>query len=224
MKETIRAFDRSAGTYEDWYRTPMGGYVFRAEVKGLEALLPKEGIGAEAGSGTGLFAEHLTREGRRIICVDPSAEMALQSRGKNLPTLLGVAEEPPIRSHSLDFVYLVTVIEFLLNPVKALSSLRTLLKPGAPLVVLAINRESPWGGAYMEASKRRDSLFRYARFYTLEKCVSLLRSGGYRVVRIIMALDVPPGGAPTGEPGLYTPEELRDGGVFLLKGMSTTTS
>ncbi|RJS88474.1 hypothetical protein DRO56_05055 [Candidatus Bathyarchaeota archaeon] len=219
LENVIEAFDRSAGTYEDWYRTPMGRYVLRAEVKGLEALLPREGVGVEIGSGTGIFAELLTGERRKILCVDPSAEMALRSKGKGLPTILGVAEEPPLKHRSMDFIYLVTVIEFLLDPEEALSSLRSLLKPGAPLVLLAINRKSPWGRAYMEAGKRRDSIFRYARFYTPEEASTPLRKAGYRIAEVLMALDVPPNGTPSGEPKLYAPEELRDAGVFLIKGI-----
>jgi SAM-dependent methyltransferase len=218
MEEIIRAFGRAAGTYEDWYRTPLGDYVFRSELKGLEALLPESGLGAEIGSGTGIFAEHLTTEDRKVLCVDPSAEMVSQSTGRGLPTLLGVAEKPPLKPHVLDFMYLVTVLEFLVDPSTALSSLRTPLKPKAPLVALAINRESPWGQAYLESSRRESSLFRHARFYTLEEGTKLMENAGYEVVGALMALNVPPGGVPE-EPKLYAPEERRDAGVFLLKCM-----
>jgi len=218
MKDIIEAFNRSAATYEDWYKTPLGEYVFRTELKGLEALLPGKGLGAEVGSGTGIFAEHLITESRNILCIDPSPEMVSQSLWRSLPTLLGVAEKPPLKPRSLDFMYLVTVIEFLVDPLEALSSLRFLLKPTAPLVTLAINRESSWGQAYLESSKREDSLFRHAQLYTLNEGSDLLRDAGYRVEGALMVLNVSPDGTPE-EPSLYTPEEKRDAGVFLLKAV-----
>jgi len=116
MKDIIGSFNRSAATYEDWYKTPLGEYVFRTELKGLEALLP---------------------------------------------TLLGVAEKLPLKPRTLSFMYLVTVIEFLVDPLEALSSLKSLLEPRTPLVALAINRESSWGQAYLESSKIEEPLFRY---------------------------------------------------------------
>lgn len=218
MEEIIRAFSRAAETYEDWYRTPLGEYVLRSELKGLEALLPESGFGAEIGSGTGIFAERLTTEDRKVLCVDPSAEMVSQSTGRSLPTLLGVAEKPPLKPHVLDFVYLVTVLEFLVDPMGALSSLGTLLKSKAPLVALVINRESPWGRAYLDSSRKEGSLFRHARFYTLKECMKLLMNIGYKVVSTLMTVNVSPGGVPE-EPKLYTPEERRDAGVFLLKSV-----
>jgi len=218
MEEIIRAFSRSAATYEYWYKTPLGLYVFETELKGLEAQLPRKGLGAEIGSGTGIFAERLTTENRRILCIDPSPQMVSQSQGRSLPTLIGVAERTPLRPRSLDFMYFVTVVEFLVNPAGALSSLKSLLKPSAPLVALAINRESPWGQAYLESSKREDSLFRYARLYTLNEAGQLLRDAGYEVVGALMMLNVPPDGTPE-EPKLYTPGEKSDAGVFLLKAV-----
>jgi len=220
MEEIIRAFSRVAGTYEDWYRTPLGDYVFRSELRGLEALLPKSGLGAEIGSGTGIFVKNLTTQDRKVLCIDPSAEMVSQSTGRGLPTLLGVAEKPPLKPHILDFIYLVTVLEFLVNPLEALSSLGALLKPTSPLIALAINRKSPWGQTYQESGRKEGSLFRHAHLYTLEECAELLRNAGYMIVGSLMALNVPPDGAPE-EPKLYTPEERGDAGVFLLKGVST---
>jgi SAM-dependent methyltransferase len=220
MEEIIRSFSRAAGTYEDWYRTPLGEYVLRSELKGLEALLPESGFGAEIGSGTGIFAEHLTTEDRKVLCVDPSAEMVSQSTGRGLPTLLGVAEKPPLKPQILDFMYLVTVLEFLVDPLEALSSLGALLKPRSPLIALAINRKSQWGQTYQESGRKEGSLFRHAHLYTLEECSDLFRNAGYVIVDSLMALNVPPGGAPE-EPKLYAPEERGDAGVFLLKGVST---
>lgn len=190
MEKKIEAFEISAKTYEQWYLTPMGAYALNAELKALRKLLPKKGLGAEIGSGTGIFAANLVSETRGIVCIEPSAEMIKQSKTRNLPTVLGIAEEPPARTHCLDFAYLVTVLEFLANPVAALLSVKSLLKPEAPIIVLGINRESQWGEAYLEASRRKDSVFIYSKIYTVDEGRATLESAGYRITGLLMALDM----------------------------------
>lgn len=220
MEKKIEAFERCAQTYEEWYRTPIGAYAHKAELKALRQLLPKTGLGAEMGSGTGIFAKDLTSEDRRVLCVDPSAKMVGQSKAKSLPTLLGIAEEPPVKERCLDFLYLVTVLEFLSDPVNALSSLGNLLKPRAPIVVLGINRHSHWGEAYIEASKRSTSVFMYSKIYTADECILTLQSAGYRISGFLMALDIGPNETPRGEPSTFLPQYLENGGVFILRGVS----
>lgn len=221
MFEIIRSFDKSADTYEDWYREPLGEYALRAELKGLNALLPERGLGAEIGAGTGILAMYLTTRSRTILCVDPAAKMLSKAHGRGLQAVIGTAELPPIKPHSLDFIYLVIVIEFLYEPMKALSSLRHLLKPRSPIIIVIINKESPWGDAYAEAGRRGDPIFRHAHFYTLENVVSFIEQADYKFDRVIGTLPDPPDTIPNGEPqllSLATPRRS-DVGVFLIRGI-----
>ncbi len=218
MFRGIRPFNQPE-SYEGWYKEPLGEYVLKAELKGLDLLLPKSGLGADFGAGTGIFAEHLMTEDRTILCVDPAVKMLSNAQKRGLQTVLGVAEYPPIKHQSLDFIYLVAVIEFLDDPIRALSSLKDLLKKGSPIIVLMINRESPWGEAYIEAGERGDPIFSYASFYTLKEVMGFLKEAEYALSEVIGTLIDPPTVIPNRSPPLVKPGERPDAGVFLVKGI-----
>lgn len=221
MFEIISSFNRAADTYEDWYQEPLGEYVLRAELKGLNALLPDEGVGAEIGAGTGIFAAYLMKEGRSILCVDPAIKMLRRAQRRGLRAILGTAESPPVKPQSLDFVYLVIVMEFLPEPTKALSSIRHLLKPRSPIILLMINKESSWGSTYAEAGRQGDTIFKHANFYTLEEAVNFLEQVKYEFDSALGALLDPPNTIPNGGPSLIslTTQKKSEAGVLFIKGI-----
>ena len=192
MFEIIRAFDEAAESYEDWYGRSKGAQVLLSELRGLKVLLPPSGLGAEIGAGTGIFAEHLTSEEREVVCIDPSPGMLEHAVGKGLPAILGTAESCPLRHGSLDFAYMVTMLEFLLDPVEALRSAGETLKVDAPLVTLTINRESPWGELYADLAKRGNHLFRHAHLYTFEEVYASLMSAGLEPLEAVGTLTAAP--------------------------------
>jgi len=192
MSEVIRAFDEAADTYDDWYRRPRGSQVLLSELRGLEALLPSAGLGAEVGAGTGIFAERLASEERRVICIDPSPAMLKHAADRALPTILSTAEEIPLRRGRLDFAYMVTALEFMPDPAAALRSVGTALRAEAPLVTLTINRASPWGRLYAEMAERGDPIFSHARLYYFEEVRALLAGAGFEPLEAVGALTAPP--------------------------------
>lgn len=218
--EIIDSFNRSASTYEDWYREPPGEYALRAELNGLNVLLPDRGLGTEIGAGTGIFAQHLSTKNRTILCVDPAINMLSKAQERGLQGILGTAESPPMKPRSLDFIYLVIVLEFLHEPTKALSSLRDLLKPRSPITLLTINKESPWGSAYSKAGTQGDPIFRHATFYTLQDAIGFLEQSGYKFDMALGTLFNAPNTIPQGEPYLVSmpTKEKAKAGVFLIKG------
>ena len=165
MSEAVRAFDRSANGYDNWYREAKGRQVLKAESALVDLLIPSEGVGLEIGAGTGVFAEYLTDTNRIVVCLDLSTKMLIQAKGRDLSCILGSAESLPIRQGVLDFTYMITVIEFLLSPEKAF---REAAKISAPLVVLFVNRDSSWGRLYTDMAKIGDPIFCHARLYSLE--------------------------------------------------------
>ena len=193
MSESIKAFDRAAASYEDWYRQPMGAYVLSSELRGLEALLPSSGLGAEMGAGTGIFAEHLASEGRPVVCIDPSPGMLEQAARKGLQSILATAEGCPLRPGCLDFAYMVTALEFLPDPIAALRSIGAALKEDAPLVTLTINRQSAWGRLYAKLAEGGDPIFSHARLYTAEEVHAYLRNAGYETLETLGTLTAAPG-------------------------------
>jgi SAM-dependent methyltransferase len=216
MREIVRVFDKASPTYDDWYGEGIGARVFTAEFKGLDTLLPAEGLGVEVGSGTGVFAEKLIASRRDVICVDPSPGMLMSAVERGLSAILGVGEALPVRSGTLDFAYMVTVIEFVGDPLGVLKSLRHALKEGAVLVTLTINRGSAWGAYYVEKAEKRDSIFSYATLYEMDEVKALHERADYVYVGAVSALRDPPWADDVGV-GLLPPDP--NAGVALIKSV-----
>jgi ubiquinone/menaquinone biosynthesis C-methylase UbiE len=190
--EIVNIFEKAASSYNEWYRKPMGVYAFQSELKGLESVIPHSGIGCDIGAGTGIFAKNLLREERIVLCLDLSSMMLKEAKKENLPSILAPIEALPLRTRSLDFAYMITVIEFLTNPIKALLSIRYALKHDAPLIIEFINRDSPWGEMYSKKAEEADPIFRNARLYTLKEICLLLDRAGYVTLDILGTLTSPP--------------------------------
>ena len=187
---------------------------FRSELMGLEALLPHSGLGVDIGAGTGIFADHLSAAERDIVCLDPSPGMLRKAEKRGLPSILATVESLPIKIGSLDFAYMVAVIEFLKDPVEALRSISVILKEDAPLVILLINRESTWGERYLKQAEKGDLIFSHARLYTEGEASSLVEKAGYEPLEIMGTLTVPPD-EPTEKHELVSVTE--GAGVILIK-------
>lgn len=192
MRRIIRVFENTADTYDDWYYKPVGSHAFQSELKGLMKLLPLTGTGVDIGAGTGIFAEQLTTDQRKIICIDPSPEMLKVANRRHLETIIAVAETLPITLRSIDFAYMVTVLEFLPEPLMALESIRDMLKDDSPLVILFINQESAWGERYSKQAMVGDPIFSHARIYKLEEVCALLKSSKYDPEKFVGTLTAPP--------------------------------
>lgn len=191
-RRTIKVFEKTADTYDDWYHKPIGSHAFQSELKGLEKLLPQTGIGVDIGAGTGIFAEHLTTDQRNIICIDPSQEMLKSANRRRLETIIAVSEALPIKPESIDFSYMVTVLEFLPEPSMTLESIRDTLKDDSPIVILFINKESSWGEKYSEEARRGDPVFSHAKIYKQEEVSTLLKDSSFEPEELIGTLTAPP--------------------------------
>lgn len=181
MSDVIRAFNIVANSYDEWYKHPQGKQVFNAELKAVETMVPVRGIGLELGAGTGIFAEHLSNEERMVVCLDPSEEMLSKARLRDLISVLGVGGYLPFRVGVLVFTYMITVLEFLDDPVGVFEEVKRTTRHGAPLVILFINSESVWGDFYREIGSKGDPVFQHARLYTLKQVIELLGKSGYTV-------------------------------------------
>lgn len=181
MSDKIEAFNTVAGIYDDWYEHPQGKQVFQAEKEAVEQMIPKTGLGVEIGAGTGVFAESLTKEGRVILCVDPSVEMLKKAKERNLPCVLGVGDTIPLRKGLIGFNYMITVLEFLNNPVRLFKEIKKNSKENACLSVLFINTESSWGDLYRDIGAKGDPVFQHARLYSLGEVSGMLENAGYEI-------------------------------------------
>jgi len=192
LRDKVEAFNLVAASYDDWYNHPQGSQVFDAERKAVHHMIPATGLGLEIGAGTGIFAESLTSDERTVICLDPSTEMIGKARSRGLPCILGYGDLLPIRVDTLDFSYMVTVLEFITEPEKVFKEIRETAKDNAVLSVLFINSDSSWGELYREIGSKGDPVFRHAKIYTLEEAYRLLNAAGYRVTSVLGTLNSDP--------------------------------
>jgi len=218
VSETIRVFNEASENYDSWYETPMGRYALSCELEGLKRMLPSRGIGVDVGAGTGIFAEHLSDD-RIIICLDPSPGMLRRAVERRLPSILGVAEHPPLRPRCLDFIYIVATLEFLPEPIKALKALRISLKPHGSLILLIINRESLWGRLYLKLGEEGDPIFSRIHLYTHREALKLLEEAGLKPIREMGTLLEPPD-RPGGEAILTAPSSKT--GVIIIEAENQT--
>lgn len=195
------SFDKKASSYDDWYLTPLGGFADKVETA-LAFQLFKARPGdliLDAGCGTGNFSLKLARKGAQVAGIDLSPDMLALARAKAAREgLLGDRAQrfPPLEQgdrggwitfslmdiYRLDFpsdcfdgVVSMAAFEFIHEPQKAFSELVRVLKPGGVLLIGTISRDSAWGARYMEQAKRAGSVFRRARFMTLEELEGLDR-------------------------------------------------
>ena len=181
-----------AGIYDDWYNHPQGRQVFQAEREAVQRMIPATGLGVEIGAGTGVFAESLTGDERLIICLDPSIMMLGKARSRGLPCILGYGDFQPFRVDTLDFAYMVTVLEFINEPKRVFREIKETAKEKAVLSILFINSDSSWGELYREIGTKGDPVFRHAKIYKLEEVSELLNIADYRVIDIKATLNSDP--------------------------------
>jgi len=153
-----------------------------------------------------------------VICIDPALNMLRRARRRGVDTVCATAECFPLRAEALDFAFMVTVLEFLEDPGSALASVRGALRPGGCLVVMIINRDSPWGELYRKLAREGEPVLRLAKLLSLAEAREVIETAGFRVVEVVGALDNPPDVVPSEEP-LLTREDLERCGVLFLKAV-----
>ena len=218
MSEVAKVFDKVASDYDTWYLQPKGRQVFDAESRAVEVMIPHEGVGLEIGAGTGIFADELTNVARTVICLDLSRGMVREARGRGLYTVLGSAARLPIRSGCLDFVCLITVIEFLKEPTAVYLEASKTLKPRASIVTLFINRLSDWGALYLKMAENNDPIFTQANIYDEEAVWKFMDCAGLRVSGAVGTLNLRP--CELGDEELTSPSERS--GVIVLQAQAKT--
>jgi len=153
-----------AGSYEAWYETE-GRASDRRERELLGWLLsgfPGGQTALEIGTGTGHFLRWLRTIGWRAVGLDRSAGMLGEAARRNRVGLVhGDAGALPFGAGSFDVALMITTLEFLPDPVRALQEAARVAQSG--LVLGVLNRMHPL------ARQRRQSgapLWQAAHFYT----------------------------------------------------------
>lgn len=172
-----------AQRYEGWYSGP-GRKASTHEQQLLRKLLGgmhslKSAL--EVGAGTGHFTRFLSTCDLDVVGLDPSAPMLAEARRRGpMPYVRGDGCLLPFRDRSFDLVSLITTLEFLPDPAKALAEAVRVASHGLLLGVL--NRHSVLA---IRRSRRKDEIWTQARFFTSRELAELVRSAaGARLQRI----------------------------------------
>jgi ubiquinone/menaquinone biosynthesis C-methylase UbiE len=164
---------RIVSRYEDWYRTT-GKRAADQEKLLLRSLINQFGQAhtiLDVGCGTGYFTNWYRQLGLQPFGLDKSLSMINHAQEHHiLDCCLGDAVRLPFLPYSFDLVSLITVLEFVTDPVLALREALRVTRRG--LILGVINRHSLLGIHY----RLKDGpIWKAARFFTPGELIKILR-------------------------------------------------
>jgi ubiquinone/menaquinone biosynthesis C-methylase UbiE len=182
MTAALNPFDdpQLAARYEGWYAGP-GLRADRLEKSLLHELMsdfPLARTGLDVGCGTGHFTRWLEDQGLTVAGLDLSRPMLDEAERLGSKTLVeGDAMELPFPDGEFDLVALITSLEFLAAPERALTEAVRVARMGLLLGVL--NRHSLLAARHRISGREP---WQAARFFTVTELVRLVkRAGGPRL-------------------------------------------
>ncbi len=169
--------ERIARSYDRWAESPQGRKAYDLEgelLLKLGGLAQGEGV-LEVGCGTGAHLEILVEKELSVTGVDISPHMlrlARQKLGKGVWLCLGDAENLPFKEESFDCVTLITTLEFVSEPDRAV---REALRVSRGKVLLGVlNKYSFLGIKRRLVAKFRLDIYSHARFYGIRELKGLV--------------------------------------------------
>lgn len=172
MKPKSHPFETHHDRYEAWFTRHEAAYL--SELLAVRAVLPWQGLGLEIGVGTGRFAAPLGVK----VGIDPSLAMLAYAVKRDLLAIQGIGEALPFKNAVFDFVLLVTTICFVSDAWQMLVEAARVLKPGAPVVIGFVDRDSSLGRVYLD-HQAENLFYRDAEFYSASEVETLLNNVGF---------------------------------------------
>jgi ubiquinone/menaquinone biosynthesis C-methylase UbiE len=208
-----QAFDSIAESYDQWYDSPEGRIIFKAELCCLRMLCGScPGRWLEVGVGTGRFASSLgIGEG-----IDPSPRMLEIAAKRGIVTYGGRAEVLPFPDGTYSGVLLVVALCFIDKAEQALRECHRVLTPNGQLLLGDIPADSPWGRACTKKGSEGRSIYSHAKFHTFLEMMSLAERAGFSRRQAASTLFWEPGVTPENEPLVKTGMVQEAGFLALL--------
>jgi SAM-dependent methyltransferase len=162
-----------AASYEVWYETE--GYAADLAERDLLGWLLSGLVGVETaleiGAGTGHFARWMHAMGWKIVGLDVSAPMLVEAVRRGGPRYVRAdASALPFAPGTFDVALLITTLEFLPDPIRALREATRVAQRGIVLGVL--NRWHPLAWQRRRSGLR---LWQAAHFYSPPEVANVLR-------------------------------------------------
>lgn len=172
---SINPFDEPevAARYEEWYTGP-GRRADLLEKRLLGKLLvgfPHARTALEIGCGTGHFTRWLAAQGLEATGLDISAAMLGEARKLDgLSYVEGDALHLPFVDRSFDLALLITTLEFVADPLRALTEAIRVARQGLILGVL-----NSWSLLTLKYRRSGKPLWKAARFFGPRELARLVR-------------------------------------------------
>ncbi|TCK58411.1 class I SAM-dependent methyltransferase [Seleniivibrio woodruffii] len=170
-------FDSFHAEYDIWFDE--NTEVFLAELDLLKNVCASETPKLEIGVGTGRFALPLGIE----YGLEPSSNMAQYALRRGICTVRGYAGDIPFADGSFGAVYMITVLCFIENPMKALEEVRRVLSERGCLIIGFVDKDSGLGQKYL-AKKEKSRFYRNAHFYSADEVIEMLGKFGFTGISI----------------------------------------
>ncbi len=150
----------------------------------IQENLPPSASLLDVGSGYGVLLGELARSGYRVTGVEPSAARRAVSRKVTAaPIVSSSLYDLPTSLGRFDAVLLIHVLEHLIDPVKALASLKGLVDRGGCVIVEVPNVDEQ----LLDASEAFRAFYwqrAHVSYFSPETLESVLRRAGFAIVRV----------------------------------------
>jgi SAM-dependent methyltransferase len=168
-----------AGSYDDWLKSPVGRYIDgREKSLILDLIAPRVGERVlDVGCGTGEHLLLFMKKGCDITGVEPSPSMldvAKQKLGSRADLYMGKAEELPFSDNEFDIVTMISSLEFLDDPQKAICEAIRVCR--GRIFLGGTNRLSVVGTRWKYDRVVCPSIYESARFFHIGQLTGMVRN------------------------------------------------
>jgi ubiquinone/menaquinone biosynthesis C-methylase UbiE len=171
-------FDNVASDYDAWYTDKKGSFVDTVETDlAFKMITVEKGMKVlDVGCGTGNFSIKLAKMGCSVTGIDISDNMLQIARKKAEEENLDIQflhmnlNDLNFNENKFDAVFSMAAFEFVgdEDAPKALEGMLKVVKNGGQVLIGTISSNSSWGNLYQDESFRKNTVFEYAKFKTLD--------------------------------------------------------
>ena len=208
---TDSVFAREAQRYDDWYDSPDGAPLFRAELTTLRPLLADTSAPEiEIGVGSGRFAEELGI----AYGLDPVIAPLKIARTRGVTAIVGAGEALPFLDDTFGATLFVFTLCFVEDPGATIREATRVTRTDGNVILGVVPADGPLGRHYQELADAGHRIYSTARFYTRPQLYELLDASGLEPVGLRSARMTIVNGTIT--PGVVADGDHPDAGFLAI--------